>query len=393
MLQKNLLKFALLSASFLLVTSYAIAYCIPDYQALFPTRSAAAIEFLVTISALAVMVVMFISDFVAKKIGKKNTVLLGLVIVAISSFISAYAKTYEMMFFSRLVYGVGLGLVNALAISMIDDFFTGNECATMMGFRNAVEGLGQTALVALAGIVYEIFGYAYVPYVYLTAIPIFIIFMLFIPKDEPTQENTVIKKDKDTKTQFIPWNAMPHCLLLLFTVLVSVGFFIKVHDLLQSQGLDASYANSLMTAISFCMVVGGLVFGVVYNKIKFHALSLSLLLTGLSCIIIVFATNVYVFYIACCINGFAYPFIVSYIFNMIGSLSKHTSNVIVTSWMLIGCNVGAFATPLGFVLVSDISGRPEAMFGFLTFGVIFLIILGLIFMFKNKFIIPEDYAG
>lgn len=399
MLQKNMLKFALLSASFLLVTGYAITYCIPDYQKLFVGYSDAAIEFLVTISALAVMVVMFISDFVSRLIGKKNTVLLGLVVVTASSFMSAMVTSYEMMFVSRLIFGVGLGLINALAISMIDDFFTGNECATMMGLRNAVEGFGQTALVAIAGFVYESYGYAYVPYVYLSAVPIFLIFMLFVPSDDKTvtaksetKVESAVTSASGGKT-FIPLNALPHCLILLFTVLVSVGFFIKIHPLLQLNNLDESHASSLMTAISFCTMAGGCIFGIIYKKIKYFSLLAALLLTGLSCLILVMASNVTVFYLACCINGLAYPLIISYIFNMIGSLSKRTSNILVTSWMLIGCNVGAFAAPAGFVLISTISGNQSTEFAFLCFGVIFLVILALSIVFKKHFIIEQEMSA
>lgn len=394
-MERFLLKFALLSASFLLVSSYAVAVCLPDYKQMFPTYDDASIEFLMTISAFAVMIVMFLSDFVSRKIGKKNTVLLGLVVVTISSFISYYATTYNVMLFSRIIYGIGLGLINALAISLIADFFKDNECATMMGLRNAVEGLGQTVTVAIAGFIYAAYGFAFVPFVYLLAIVIFVVFFFFVPSDDKASvvevKEEVKEISQDTKTSFIPWEALPHCLILLFTVLVSVGFFVKMFDLFELKNIqgDPNAASTILTVISFCTMAGGCVFGLIYSKIKYWTLPLSLLLTALSCIALYFAESLSGLYVACIINGAAYPLVISYIFNMISSLSHKTSSIIVTSWMLIGCNIGAFAAPLGFVAVNNAIVGATASTAFLVFGIIFLVILAGSFVFKSRFIITD----
>ena len=129
-MQRLCLKFAILSVSLLLTSAYAISICIPVFTEQFTGYSASSIEMLITIPAFSVMVMMLLSDFIARKLGKKRTVMLGLIIVCASVFLSLAANSYPMMLISRIVLGIGLGLCNALAVSLIADFFTGNECPT-----------------------------------------------------------------------------------------------------------------------------------------------------------------------------------------------------------------------------------------------------------------------
>ena len=129
-MQRLCLKFAILSVSLLLTSAYAVSICIPVFTEQFTGYSASSIEMLITIPAFSVMVMMLLSDFIASKLGKKRTVMLGLIIVCASVFLSLAATSYPMMLISRIVLGIGLGHCNALAVSLIADFFTGNEGAT-----------------------------------------------------------------------------------------------------------------------------------------------------------------------------------------------------------------------------------------------------------------------
>ena len=245
-----LLKFSLLSLSLLLTSAYAIAICIPTFSEKFSGFEASSIELLVTIPAFSVMIMMLLSDRIASKLGKKLTVQIGLVIVVLSIFISVMSTTYYMMLASRIILGIGLGLINALAVSLISDFFTGNECASMMGFRNAFEGLGQSVLTYIAGFLFAT-GYTHTFYVYFAAIPIFLLFTLFVPKPSDNYSAVpTVDHMESTSQRKLPWHTIPHCLILLFTVLVSVGFYVKLFDLVAEKNLTASeqFMNNIFTA-------------------------------------------------------------------------------------------------------------------------------------------------
>ncbi len=387
-MSRLLLKFSLLSVSLLLTSAYAIAICIPIFSETFQGYEASSIEMLVTVPAFSVMVMMLLSDYIAGKLGKKRTVQLGLLIVFASVFMSLASDSYITMLLSRIVLGIGLGLINALAVSLIADFFTGNECATMMGLRNAFEGLGQSLLTLLAGVLFAS-GWRDTFYVYFAAIPILILFTLFVPTPPQTSASApaaTADSAVDGRKQ-LPWHSLPHCLILLFTVLVSVGFYVKLFDVIGDKGLNADpeYVNNLFTALAFCSMAGGCAFGFMFARFKFYALQIGLIATALSCILLAVSPNMLILSTACVINGLAYPIVISYVFNMIGKLAVHSSTVMVTSFMLIGCNLGAMAAPWGFALMSAISGGGSATLCFVICGIIFALIAILAQLRRSNF--------
>ncbi len=393
-MQRLLLKVAILSVSLLLTSAYAISICIPQFSASFSGYADSSIEMLVTIPAFSVMIMMLLSDFIANRLGKKRTVQLGLIIVCLSVLLSISADTYISMLISRIILGVGLGLMNALAVSLIADFFSGNECATMMGVRNAFEGLGQSVLTYIAGILF-VQGWRDTFYVYFAAIPILILFSLFVPKITPN--TPVIKQETPDATvasagkNKLPFHCLPHCFILLFTVLVSVGFYVKLFDIIAEKNIEASteYVNGLFTALAFCSMAGGCIFGFIFAKFKFYSLQLGLIGTALSCLILALSPSLSVVTIACVLNGLVYPIIISYVFNLINTLSVNSSNVMVTSFMLIGCNIGAMIAPWGFSLIASISGRSESSLSFIVFTVIFLLLALIAQVKKSPFLVKE----
>lgn len=394
-MQKLLLKFALLSASFILVTAYSISVCLPDYTRIFSDYSSSAVEFLVTVHAFAIVAVMFIANPLANFLGKKNMIMLGLITIAFSSILAFYAKEYMVMLFARIIYGIGLGLINALAISMISDFFSGNECATLLGFRNATEGLGQSVLVAIAGFIYINIGYDYVPLVYLCTIPILIVFFLFIPNDK--RKNTTPKTVQDiveanyantqshTKNS-LPFNSSLHCLILFFTVAIFTGFFVKMYEVLAVKNLsDAKSVSIILTTISLATMLGGILFGPLYIKLKFNLLPLTYLVTAATCVFMCVFDNLNLLIIVFAIYGACYTIVIVYMFNLIPTLATNTTTIIVTAAMIIGCNIGAFISPLIFVVLGKLISS-DIIINILAFACIYVIIASTTLVYKSKFI-------
>lgn len=394
-MQRLLLKGALLSVSLILTATSSIAICLPTFTEMFPVDRSS-IELLIPIPSLAVMIMMLLTDKISSLIGKKRTVQLGLVIIAASAFISASAFNYEMMLFSRIVLGVGLGLCNALAVSLIAEFFTGDECATMMGIRNACEGLGQAILTFTAGLLF-LLSWRNVFFIYLAAIPILIMFSAFVPNDKPKSkeiaENQGEAENKEAaapeKSSFsLPWHAVPHCLICLLAVLVLVGYFIKLFEMAGLKGIEASpdKLNNVMATLSFTSMIGGCLFGLFFSKLKFLSFPFSLVLTACACFWVSIAESYTSLLGSYILYGFCYPLVISYLFNMIGTLSTGKfSATVVTSWLIIGCNLGGIVSPYAFSFVTNMTG--SVMTSFVVFGCIFVLIAVISFITKKHFLV------
>lgn len=136
---------------------------------------------LITLSSIATVVTILLSERITAAIGMKNCVLAGLFLVGLSSILPIIRTTYPSVFISRLIMGAGIGLFNGHSANYINVFFEGDEAYTLHGIRNSTEFIGQIVLLFIAGLFIKIqWKYAFL--VYFFAFFIMIYFYKAIPK-------------------------------------------------------------------------------------------------------------------------------------------------------------------------------------------------------------------
>ncbi|MEK1367933.1 MFS transporter [Limosilactobacillus fermentum] len=117
---------ALLSLNIVEQAASVINGTIPGMAKSFPEESLVNIELVTTVVSIFVTIFVLLSGAVVKQIGQKKTAILGLTIATISSVIPAMVNNFNVILVSRAVLGIGIGLANPLAISMIGVFFYGD---------------------------------------------------------------------------------------------------------------------------------------------------------------------------------------------------------------------------------------------------------------------------
>lgn len=151
LMNKKMMKFSLLSVSLILTSAGAVTSAIPSMSATYATRSLSAVELLTTAPSFMVTIFVLISSFIARKIGQKQTVIIGLVIASICGILPLFSQSYSIVLASRAGLGIGFGLINSLAVSMIAAFYHGDERASMIGFQSAFQGFGAALMTFVAG--------------------------------------------------------------------------------------------------------------------------------------------------------------------------------------------------------------------------------------------------
>ena len=127
-----LFKASLLSISLVLVAGPVISSLIPLMQQSFPNQSTSSIELIATIPNFGILIFVLLSNIFIKFLGKKNTVLLGLLIALIAGIVPVFVDNYTVILVSRFLFGAGIGLFNALAVSLITELYDGDEQASLM---------------------------------------------------------------------------------------------------------------------------------------------------------------------------------------------------------------------------------------------------------------------
>lgn len=226
--KRIMLIIALLSLNVVEQAASVVNATIPGMAKSFPQESLVNIELVTTVVSIFVTIFVLISGAVVRYIGQRNTAILGLIIATISSLIPAVSTNFTVIFISRAVLGIGIGLANPLAISLIGSFFTGDTRAKLLGWRSAIAGVGTSIMTYLAGQLL-VFNWHAAYWVYLLFVPTLLLFIFFVPEPNSTEEeNSVSTQDNEVKTTTHDGLILITLLTLLIFVFLSGGMILAI---------------------------------------------------------------------------------------------------------------------------------------------------------------------
>lgn len=379
---KPLTKLALLSISILLMSHLAISPVLPRlynyYHAMNPNLGLATVESLATIPAMMITIFVLLSNLVIRWLGKKKTVLLGVFLILVFGNLPAFITNFQLVFVSRMLLGAGIGLFNSLSISLMSDFFDGNQKATMIGMRTAFLNVGKAVTTFISGYLL-IFGERYIFLSYLIAAPILLLFYFCVPE---------IEAEETQKARIYVDGQVLVLTLLTFVVgLCYMGLTIKIPPMvLEVYQLDVSVSRNLLTVLALSGTVAGFIFGWLLKRVKAFTLTLMLLLMAVGSSIFTVSQSLVLFYVAAILIGISFVGTMSFIFVYISKVMTKENINFVTSVVLVGGNIGVILTPvvmtkLPQVLQLEVYYMP---FYFVTVVMLIASILSAIILRKRK---------
>ncbi|MFW9333718.1 MFS transporter [Paenibacillus polymyxa] len=365
-------KTALLSISLVLTSASAISAVIPMMLNQFPGVSSSLIESVVTIPSFSMMLFVLLSGPISSRLGKKNTVLLGLLLVVIGGILPMLTTNITWILALRLVLGAGLGMFNSLAVSLISDFFEGDERAQLVGFQSAVQGLGSSLATFVAGQL-ALIDWPFAFLCYAITIPIALLFFFIIPEPE-RGEPTVCTTGTGNKSRGVslPVLGLGAALFLFMTFIMIV--YTKTGIMIAEKSMpNAGFLGTALTLFSLSTMIAGFLFGRIYKWFRNYAPFISSLLTATGFVLLWFAQNVTMVTVAMLIIGFSFALFIPYIFTILTKIVPKGSETISISIAMVGSNLGAFASPYVIKLVGVLSGNETASFSFLVSAIVFMI--------------------
>ncbi|EGP5096056.1 MFS transporter [Enterococcus faecium] len=378
--QKSLLqKGAILSISLMLTSSQAINGVIPQMkQSLGISQSQS--ELLGTAPSITVIVFILLSSYFAKRIGMKNTIILGLLLAGIGGIIPVFTATFQTVLISRVILGAGLGLYNSLAVTYISSLYSGNTRATLLGIRNSMEALGQTILIFLAGVLVNI-NWTASFLVYAIAFPVALLFALKVP--EIRDENSDIPENhiKEKMNPMVFALVLFAILLVMNSIAISVRFASIVTEI-KGVNFNASNYLALMPILG---ILAGFMFGPINKWIGKGTLYLGIIFFIISNLLIATSNGNMAFlltglFLSSITGSWCFPFIFS---NLDKVTTKDTINF-ATSLIFIGCNIGNFIAPISMQLAQLLTRSTNLTAPFFVFAGIFMVVLFVTFFATKK---------
>lgn len=371
-MKRILEKASLLALSTMLVSTFAISPAIPQMIDHFAREGIAAsqVENLITVTSFAIMAALLMNSLVVRFISERNIIILGLLLLAIGGSMPMFLSAFPMIFLARILLGLGIGLINARAINIIGNFFTGQERVQMMGLRGSAEVLGSAGLTLLVGWLTQ-FGWQPAFMVYLFALVVLALFLLFVPQKEFVAHSE-LKNDSGSKVKLDKkmWQMGIYLAFLAFFVInVNTFLTIRIPQIVLDKGIGTAQQASLILSLMQIMgIVAGTVFSSLVGRLKDWLLAVSYVIFGLAVIGIAFADNLWVLGLGGMVSGFFYSIVLTIVFSQVTDrATKAILNTVMTI-VLMGCNIGGATSAILPTFLEKLNPTPTGAFGIYAIG-------------------------
>ncbi|AJC91286.1 MFS transporter [Campylobacter subantarcticus] len=275
-----------LPLSFIVGTRFFGLFIVLPVLSLYALNLKGANEFLVGllvgVYALTQMALQVPFGIISDKIGRKKTMLIGLIVFIIGSLVCSYADDIYTMMFGRLLQGAGA--IGAVATAMISDFINEENRGKAMAIMGSFIGLSFAASLVLSPLMSAKFGLSslFDLSAILSLICIVLLFSV-VPKEHTIiHENTKTPLKKLLKEKNLALMNLTNCMQKL---LMSIAFLsiplVLVHEFnYPSENLWHVYVSS--------MVLGFLAMGLSGSLGEKRGLSKEILLLGVAFFIIAY---------------------------------------------------------------------------------------------------------
>jgi MFS family permease len=185
---------------------------------------ASTVQLLQTIPYALLMIASLFVGPLTLLISKKRLVLSGLLFIGICGILPFFNNSYRFLLVTRILIGLGFGLVGPLNTAIISDFITVEHRPAYMGLHVAGMGIGALSGNLLGGIVARIhFRYFYLVYAsaFLSAIGV----LLFLLDTPPRKDIEHSNLKMNGKVYFVSLMSFVHTLFIT-AFSTNIGMFI-----------------------------------------------------------------------------------------------------------------------------------------------------------------------
>jgi len=129
-----------------------------------------------------------VTGILADRFGRKLVLVPSLFIFGIAGFLCSFMRDFHSLLVFLFVEGIGAAGLSSINITLIGDLYSGEKRTALMGYNASILSIGTAAYPALGGFI-AVFGWQYIFYLPLLAIPlgVFVIFGLKNPEPKDHQ--------------------------------------------------------------------------------------------------------------------------------------------------------------------------------------------------------------
>jgi len=260
---------------------------------------------LMTFSSVTVMIVSLPGGAILQKLGSRRTLLAVVALGLLFNVFGALSSSFEVLAVSRLLEGVCLGMITIVTPAVIAQSFPAEKRGLPMALFSLWVPAGMLLILNISNYVTPLYGWQSNWWVVAAMLAVALVVCSLLVKGEPKTQEQPASVSPDqlssyeegqsfsaVSDQLVPaeeeqsskgggvWlrgmkSMGPWCLgIAFFSYSVGLGAYNTYFPtyLTQAFGMEASTANDIMSISMFVMMIVGLVWGAIMNKVpnRFH---------------------------------------------------------------------------------------------------------------------------
>ena len=367
---------AVLSISLFLTSYSVINGIIPQMRDALGVTEAQA-ELLSTTPSLTALITLILSPWLARFFGFKKVIGAGLLLVGVTAFVPMFVNSYGAVMVARVLFGMGLGLYNSLAITQVQLLFSGDRRATMLGIRGATENLGQAIMTALVSVLFAWAGWHGAFGVYLFALPVLVWFWIKVPDIKIAADGSS-NIDDELKDQHFPSKTNPimfvFCAFAALYMIIFNSVNVRFAAIAQeTQGKD--YDSSVIISVGILFAVAaGFVYGFLEKHLGDKVFYVGLYFLGAA--MVGFGWRSFpVLVIGFFLFNIPGPLLGPFLCNRIPKYATKKSQAFWSMAIIISFHVGIFLCPLVMQAIDAIEGGSNPAASFPIYTVVLALLL------------------
>ena len=342
-MKKLLEKVSLLSLSLMLVSTFSVSPALPKMLTYYEAQGygVGQVELLFSLSSFAILGILLATPLMNRWLSERLTIILGLVLLAVGGMTPFFFQAYPMVFVSRIILGAGVGLINARAISIIGEHFSGRERVQMLGYRGSAEVLGSAVCTFLVGRLLKI-SWSASFLIYGLGFVILFLYLAFVAKPEDSQvqlPKTEPKTSRLSSGQVLYITGL--ALYAGFVILVNTAITLRLPLVMERLQLGTDSQSSLILSLMMLMgILAGALFAFLLDWLKDYLMALVVLALSAGLFILWFANSLWWLALGALMTGFVYSLGVTLVFHRISETIPLKQLNAATTVVLLGCNLG-----------------------------------------------------
>lgn len=180
-----------------------------------------------------------VTGILADRLGRKLVLVPSLFLFAIAGFLCSFMRDFHSLLALLFIQGIGASGLGSINITLIGDLYSGEKRTVLMGYNASILSIGTAAYPAMGGLI-ATFGWQYIFYLPLLAIPLAIFVIFGLNNPEPKDHHAMgeyFRRIWKSINQRSVWG------LFLMNVLVFIllyGAYLTYFPILLSERLSAS---------------------------------------------------------------------------------------------------------------------------------------------------------